>query len=161
MTSGIAGVLSAGGPAGTPDTKALPGVPTDLAVHLARLPLLADLVAIDRIAAETRAPVLDVSQAYVALGSELHLTAIKAKAQALQLADDSDAIAMGEAVQQLNAAHAQFTRASLSADPSKPDFASVRTLLAQLARDDGITVSRLVVAATRLRDVAVPGQKVR
>ena len=131
-------------------------VPLDLAEAIARLPLFADLIAVDRIATETRASVADTARAYLALGAELHLTAIKAKAHALQPADDYDAMATRDAVQQVNIAHARFTHVLISSGHSTLDFSAVKPFLAQLASGDGMTVSRLVVAASRLRDVAVP-----
>ena len=167
-----AGELTAAGSAIIPDaeqqaiesrarTLTASHVPRDLADALARLPMLADLASIDRIASEARASATDAARAYFALGADLHLTAIKTKAQSLQLADDYDAIAMGEAVQQLNAAHARFTRATLSGGSAGLDLTSVRPFLAQLASGEGMTVSRLVVAASRLRDVAVPSKAMR
>lgn len=136
-------------------------IPHDLVEVIAHLPLLSDLKAIDRVATDTGVTIKDAARAYLALGADLHLTVIKAKAQSLQLADDYDAMAMGEAVQQLNTAHARFAQAALAGSQPALNFDAIKPFLAQLASGDGITVSRLVVAASRLRDIAVPAEKMR
>ncbi len=125
-------------------------VPADVAMHIARLPALSDVTAIDRLAAAMQRPATDVAEAHLTIGADLHLGAIKAKAQALQPADDFDAMALGEAMQQLGAAQARLTRTTLVTGKRPTGFDGAKDLLARLAGDDGISISRLVVAASRL-----------
>ncbi len=125
-------------------------VPHDAAVQIARLPTLADVTAIDRLAGAMKRSAAEVTTAHLSLGDELHLPTIKAKAQALQSTDDFDAIALAEALQQLGSAHARLTRSTLVSGVKPAGLDDAKALLARLAADEGISISRLVVAASRL-----------
>jgi NAD-specific glutamate dehydrogenase len=87
---------------------------------------------------------------HLTIGADLHLGTIRAKANALQPADDFDAIALGEALQQLATAQASLTRTTLATGKRPAGLNSAKALLARLATDEGISISRLVVAASRL-----------
>ncbi len=141
------------------------GAPAELAATIAQMPILADAPAITRLASETKQSPLDTAKVFLSIGSDLCLGELKSKAASLSVADEFDALAIGQAVQQLNAAQAGFTRAALAAskEPGEAErwqiahaerVAPVRAMLDQITAADVVTVSRLVVAATRLRELA-------
>jgi NAD-specific glutamate dehydrogenase len=127
--------------------------------------LLADAPAITRLATETAGSPETTAGVFLSIGSDLRLSDLKAKAATLVAADEFDTLAIGQAVQQFNTAQAGFTRAALAAAKTAGGHAAwlaahterlapVRLLLDQITAAETVTVSRLIVAATRLRDLA-------
>ena len=74
---------------------------------------------ITEIAEETRTPVPDAARAYLAIGEHLHIADLAAKANAIPTPDYYDRLAVAQALGQLEAAQAAFTReARRSRSPS-------------------------------------------
>jgi glutamate dehydrogenase len=142
------------------------GVPPDLAFDLACMGPLAEVPALVRLAHDTGVAPVDAARALFGVGDDLNLAQLKAKAATLNSDDEYEALAIQQAVQQMAAAQAGFARADLAASARgsaehnrwqaafKERTGPIRPLLDQISGGETVTVSRLVVAATRLRDLA-------
>jgi glutamate dehydrogenase len=139
------------------------GIPADLAADIAALDVLGLAPPITEIAGETRTAVPDAARAYLAVGEHLHIAELAAKANAIATPDYYDRLAVAQALSQLEAAQAAFTREALrgGADGVEAWLAGqgdrlgrVRSTLAEIAAEKTCTVSRLLVAAGQLNDLA-------
>jgi glutamate dehydrogenase len=139
-------------------------VPPDLAADVAALDVLGLAPPITEIAAETGSPVAAAAQAYLSVGEDLGISDLAARAAALVTPDYYDRLAVAQALAQMSAAQATFARDALrSGDADAPlawaerqgtRLARIRSMLAAIAGDQSLTVSRLLVAAGQLGDLA-------
>ena len=129
---------------------------------MAALELLGFAPSITEIAEETKAPVADAAQIYLAIGEHLHISELAGKAAGLATPDYYDRLAVAQALNKLAAAQAAFTRSVIRSAHADAEtwlaaqgdrFARVRTMLAQIAGEGPLTVARLLVAAGQLCDL--------
>src|SRR5581483_3977660 len=140
------------------------GVPSDLAADIAALDVLALAPPITEIAAETGNPVPAAARAYLAVGEHLGISELAARAASLVTPDYYDRVAVAQALAQMSAAQATFARDVLRsgngdapqawAERQGAQLARIRSMLAAIAGDQVLTVSRLLVAAGQLGDLA-------
>ncbi len=139
------------------------GVPPDVAADVAELGVLGLAPAMTEIAEATGTPVPDVARLYLAIGEHLHLADLAAKADAIATPDYYDSLAVAQARAQLEAAQADLTREAIRQGAADAEawlarqgerLARVRTMLQEIAGEATLTVSRLLVAAGQLGDVA-------
>jgi glutamate dehydrogenase len=140
------------------------GIPTDLAADVAALDILGLSPSITIIAEQAKTPVADAARAYLAIGDQLRISDLAAKAGAIATPDYYDRLAVAQALSQLAAAQAAFTRDAIRArDAGDPGawlarqgdrLGRVRTMLEEIAGEGTLTVSRLLVAAGQLGDLA-------
>ena len=137
------------------------GVPPDLAARIAGLPALAAATDIHLVVAATGAPVADAAPVFFAVADALRIARIGRLAQALPVTDHYDGLARDRALETLAAAHRRIvveviSAGSLDAWLAKrgATAASVLATVASTADSDGITLSRLTVAANLLADLA-------
>jgi len=140
------------------------GIPPDLAADVAALDILAIAPAMDLVAEQTRAPVPDAARTYLAIGERLRLGDLAEKARMIPTPDYYDRVAVAQALSQLDAVQAAFTRDAIAtASGGDVDtwlaeqgarLGRVRTTLEELAGEGALTVSRLLVAAGQLNDLA-------
>jgi glutamate dehydrogenase len=142
------------------------GVPSDLATDVAELTLLSLAPAITQISEVTGTPVADVAGFYLAIGDHLRLADLAAKADTIPTPDYYDRLAVTQARAQLESALSVFTRDAIGdgADDVQDWLAEqgdrlvrVRATLQEIATEGALTVSRLLVAAGQLADVAAAG----
>jgi glutamate dehydrogenase len=142
------------------------GVPPDVAADVAELGILALAPAMTEIGEETGTPVPDVARLYLAIGEHLRLADLAAKADAIATPDYYDRLAVAQARGQLEAAQAAFTRDAIRQGAEEAEawlaeqgerLGRVRTMLQEIAGEGTLTVSRLLVAAGQLGDVAAAG----
>ena len=91
------------------------GIPADLAADIAALDVLGLAPPITEIAEETRTPVAEAARIYLAIGEHLRIADLAAKAGAIATPDYYDRLAVAQALSQLEAAQAAFTREALRA----------------------------------------------
>lgn len=139
------------------------GVPPLLAARLADLDLLVHVPAITRLARETAQPGANVARIAFAVADYLHLDELKARAGALKVTDYYDRLALNGAVRSLETAARTLAREVLAG--GTPDlaqwekssgarFAKVKPTLDEMAAGSEVTVSRLTVVASQVRDLA-------
>jgi glutamate dehydrogenase len=142
------------------------GIPADLAADIAALDVLGLAPPITAIAEATRTVVPDAARAYLAIAEHLRIADLAAKAGAIATPDYYDRLAVAQALGQLDAALAAFTRDALRGDASGIEawlaeqgtrLGRVRGALEEIAGDGTCTVSRLLVAAGQLSDLAAAG----
>ena len=170
--AGVAALRGALGSVLTPRRQALfaaearrlggAGIPDQLGLDVAALELLGFAPSITEIAEETKAPVADAAQIYLAIGEELHISELASKAAGLATPDYYDRLAVAQALNKLAAAQVAFTRSVIRSANAGAEawlavqgdrFARVRTMLAQIAGEGPLTVARLLVAAGQLSDL--------
>jgi glutamate dehydrogenase len=140
------------------------GIPADLAADVAALDILGLAPPITEIAEETKTPMADAARMYLAIGDQLRISDLAAKAGAIATPDYYDRLAVAQALSQLAAAQAAFTRDAIrSRDAGGPEawlgrqgdrLGRVRAMLEEIAGEGTLTVSRLLVAAGQLGDLA-------
>ena len=139
------------------------GVPLDVARDIAELGILALAPPITEIGEETGTPVPDVARLYLGIGEHLHLADLGARADAIPTPDYYDRMAVARARTQLEAAQAAFTRDAIRQGAAEADtwlaeqgerLARVRSTLQEVVGEGTLTVSRLLVAAGQIGDVA-------
>jgi glutamate dehydrogenase len=142
------------------------GVPPDVATDVAELGILALAPPMTEIGEATGTPVPDVARLYLAIGEHLHLADLGARADAIPTPDYYDRLAVARARGQLDTAQAAFTRDAIrqGAEEAEPWMAAqgerlgrVRAMLQEIAGEGTLTVSRLLVAAGQIGDVAAAG----
>ena len=139
------------------------GIPADLAADIAALDVLGMAPPITEIAEETRTTVPQAARAYLAIGEHLRIADLAAKAAAIPTPDYYDRLAVAQALGQLEEAQAAFARQALRGDAGDVEawlagqgdrLGRVRATLQEIAGDKTCTVSRLLVAAGQLNDLA-------
>ena len=140
------------------------GIPADLGADIAALDILGLAPPITEIAEATKAPVSDAARTYLAIGEHLRISDLAAKAAAIPTPDYYDRLAVAQALNQLATAQTAFTRDAIRArDGGGCDawlarqgdrLARVKAMLEEIAGEATLTVSRLLVAAGQLGDLA-------
>jgi glutamate dehydrogenase len=137
------------------------GISTDLGNDVAALDILGLAPAITEIAEETKTAVADAARTYLAVDDQLRTSDIGAKAATLATPDYYDRLAVAQALSQLAGAQAAFTRDAIGSRDAGDwlsgqgdRFKRVRTMLEEIAGEGALTVSRLLVAAGQLGDLA-------
>jgi glutamate dehydrogenase len=139
------------------------GVPSDLGRDIAALDVLGLAPPISSIARETGVQVARAARAYLAIGEHLRLADLADKAVTIPTPDYYDRLAVGRALSQLVAAQAAFAREAirtgggevetwLAAEGARLD--RIKGSLEDIAGEGALTVSRLLVAAGQLSDLA-------
>ena len=140
------------------------GIPPDLGADVAALDILGLAPPITEIAEQTKTPVAEAARTYLAIGDGLRIADLAAKAGAIATPDYYDRLAVAQALSQLAAAQAAFTRDAIrTRDADGPDgwlarqgdrLGRIRAMLEEIAGEGTLTVSRLLVAAGQLGDLA-------
>ncbi|MBX9588246.1 MAG: NAD-glutamate dehydrogenase [Hyphomonadaceae bacterium] len=137
------------------------GIPADLATDIARLSVLAQAPSITEIARASDRPIPDTSHIFLAIGDHLRIADLAAKGIALATSDQYDRLAIAQAISQLAAAQAAFTRSAIAAGSAEAWYAAQGERLARLlvtldavVGEGATTVSRLLVAAGLLSELA-------
>ena len=139
------------------------GIPADLATDIAALDVLGLAPSITKIAEETRTATLEAARAYLAIGEHLRIPDLAAKAGAIATPDYYDRLAVAQAMSQLDTALAAFTRQFIRAGGGEVEawlagqgdrLVRVKATLEEIAGEGTCTVSRLLVAAGQLSDLA-------
>jgi glutamate dehydrogenase len=135
-------------------------VPGDLARDVARLGVLAEAPAITEIAQETGVAVAEAARIFLEIGAHLRIDDLAGRGAAIAAADRYDRLAVTQALAQLAAAKAAFTREAVRAGGSERWLAGqgdrlirAQRMLSDAAGDGSMTLSRLLVAAAALREV--------
>src|SRR5204862_4574714 len=84
------------------------GIPTDLGADVAALDILGLAPPITEIAEATKTPVSEAARTYLAIGDQLRISDLVAKASAIATPDYYDHLAVAQALSQLAAAQAAF-----------------------------------------------------
>ena len=139
------------------------GIPADVAADAARLGVLALAPSMTEIGEQTGTPVPDVARLFLAIGEHLRLADLGAKADTIPTPDYYDRLAVAQAKGELESAQAAFTRDAIRQGAADADswlteqgerLGRVRATLEEIAGEGTLTVSRLLVAAGQLGDVA-------
>jgi glutamate dehydrogenase len=140
------------------------GTPAELARRIASLDLIGQAPAITRLAHETGRPLSEAARIAFAAGEYFRLDELKSKSAALPLRDYYDRLAVNGAIHALEAARRALSFEILrSAEGSDfatwlrahgQRFARAKASLDEMATTGEVTVSRLTVAASQVRDLA-------
>jgi glutamate dehydrogenase len=137
------------------------GIPSDLAGDVARLQVLAQAPAITEIALVAGRAVPETARVFLEIGERLRIDDLAGRGAAIATADRYDRLAIAQALGQLAAAQAAFSRAAIRAGGCEAWFAEqgdglIRTqqILEEATSESGLTLSRLTVAAGRLSELA-------
>ncbi|HEY7548956.1 MAG TPA: NAD-glutamate dehydrogenase [Hyphomicrobiaceae bacterium] len=137
------------------------GVPSDLAADVARLGVVAQAPAVTEIARTTGQAVPEAARVYFDVGARLLIDELSRRGGSVATADPYERQAINRALAQLAAAQVSFTRAAIRAGGSSAWLAgqgerferALRTTH-EAAGEGALTLSRLVVAAGALNDLA-------
>ena len=138
------------------------GIPADLAADVARLDVLGEAPAITEIAQIAGQPVPAAARTFLEIGEHLRIPDLGAKGAAIASSDQYDRLAIAQAISQLAAAQATFTRSAIAAGGAEAWRAAqggrldrLQSTLEDVAGGEGtLTVSRLMVAAGQLSELA-------
>ena len=142
------------------------GVPDRLADRLSMLELIGSVPALTRLAGEAHRKVGEVAAIGFAAAEHLRIGELKTRALSLNMADYYDRLAVNGAMNTLDAAARRLTRDVLKAangaaanfdswaQANSQRLAQAKAGLDEIAGAGDITVSRLTVAAARVRDLA-------
>jgi glutamate dehydrogenase len=137
------------------------GVPAELASDVARLDVLAQAPAIAEIAHAMGKSVPETARLFFEIGERLGIDDLARGGAAIATADQYDRLAISKVLDRLAVAQAAFTREALRAGDWKAwssnqgdRIAGVRQTLHEAAGGGALTVSRLLVAAGALDDLA-------
>lgn len=139
-------------------------VPEDLAADMAALDVLELALAITEVAHASNSPVPEAARIFLVLGDRLHIADLTAKAGKILTSDYYDRLAVAQALNQLGKSQADLARAAIRAqgaagieawlEQQGPRLARVIATLEQISNEETLTLSRLLVAAGQLQDVA-------
>ena len=142
------------------------GVPAALAERIVRLDLIAAAPAIARAARDAGRPVEEAAGVYLAAAEHLRLDELKTRAAQLKATDYYDRLATAGALATLDQAVQAVARDVMrSAGAARAEFAAwekvggtrlgrAKAALDEIAGSGEVTVSRLTVAASQVRDLA-------
>jgi glutamate dehydrogenase len=143
------------------------GAPPALAARLARLELLGHSLAITWLAQETGREIATVARISLAAADYLRLDELKARAARLPIRDYYDQLALSGAIHAIESARrALASEVLLAPQDGVFDFAAwerrggqrlarTKALLDEVAQGPDLTVSRLTVIASQLRDLMI------
>ena len=137
------------------------GIPADLAAEVARVDVLGEAPAITEIAQTTGQPVPAAARTFLEIGEHLRIPDLMAKGAAIATLDQYDRLAIAHATGQLAAAQTAFTRAAIDVGGAEAwrvaqgeRLARVQSTLDEVAGEGTSTLSRLLVAAGQLTELA-------
>ena len=138
------------------------GIPADLAADVGQLNVLREAPAITEIAQTTGQPVPAAARTFLEIGEHLRIPDLGAKGAAIASSDQYDRLAIAQAIGQLAAVQAAFTRSAIAAGGTEAWRAAqgvrldrLQSTLEDIAGGEGmLTVSRLLVAAGQLSELA-------
>ena len=140
------------------------GIPDDLAIDIARLKVLQHAPAITKIAGDTGHPVPETARVYLEIGEQLRIADILSGSASIPTTDPYDRLAVSQAVNQLGASLSTFTLAAIAAGglanwraERGDQLGRLQTTLDEVASAGTLTVSRLLVTAGQLSDLASTG----
>jgi glutamate dehydrogenase len=141
------------------------GIPDELAVRLASLPVLTAASDIVLVADRCERPIMDVAATYFAAADVFRIGSIVATARGIVVTDYFDRLARDRALDNIGDAERRLTAAMVMADgacglaaveawitPRADDVARVRSAIGEIA-GTGLTLSKLTVAASLLGDL--------
>jgi glutamate dehydrogenase len=141
------------------------GGPADLTGDIARLKLLAQAPAITEIAQAAGQAVPETAHVFFEIGEQLRIDDLAGRGGTIATADPYDRQAVNRALGQLAAAQVSFTRAAIRAGGSKVwladhgnRLARLQGTLAEAGGEGPLTLSRLMVAAGALGDLALDAE---
>ena len=139
-------------------------VPEDLASAIAGLDVSEHSLAIDAVAQATASPVAEAARVFLGLGDRLRISELASKAGRIVTPDYYDRLAVAQALNQLGKSQADLAQAAIRAGGAAaieawlsqqgPRLARVIANLEAIANEGTLTLSRLLVAAGQLQDVA-------
>jgi NAD-specific glutamate dehydrogenase len=139
-------------------------VPADLAADIAGLDVAELAPAITELAQASGSPVPEAARIFLVLGDRLRIADLTAKAGRIVTPDYYDRLAVAQALNQLGKSQADLARAAIRAQGGAgieawlelqgPRLARVIATLEQISGEETLTLSRLLVAAGQLQDVA-------
>jgi glutamate dehydrogenase len=137
------------------------GVPSDLAADIARLEVLGQAPTITRIAEAAGAGVTVTASVFLEIGERLRIDDLVRRGAGISTADQYDRLAIAQALSQATAAQTAFSREALAAGGCDAwaafqgdKLARVQATMHEVAGEGTLTVSRLVVAAGLLSELA-------
>ena len=140
------------------------GIPSELAADVAALDILQLSPAINEVAHATNRGVPEAAGVFLLLGDRLRIADLTAKAARIATPDYYDRLAVAQALNQLGTSQADLARAAIRSGGAQaiavwlerqgPRLARAITTLEQICGEDELTLSRLLVAAGQLQDVA-------
>jgi len=144
------------------------GIPAELAADVAALDVLKFAPPITLIAEETGRPISAAAATYLAVGEQLRIAELSAKATAMAAPDHYDRLAIAQALTQLADAQATFTRRVLASCRGEANgsavaawlsrqgvpFDRVRHTLEEVAGKSPLSLARLLVAAGQLGELS-------
>ncbi len=137
------------------------GVPQKLAQRIAALPDLAEAADILAVAKDAGVALEEAAKTYYATADTFQVAKLEALANALQTDDYYDELALDGALQVLADAHRAIVKRTIAAGgdfatspAQKQNVDRIMRRLATLTEADGLSVSRIIVAADLLADLA-------
>jgi glutamate dehydrogenase len=150
----------------TEETRRLVGerVPADLATAIAALDVVELAPAITEVAQASNSSVPEAARIFLLLGDRLQIAELTGKAGKIVTSDYYDRLAVAQALNQLGKSQGDLARAAIRAqgvagieawlESQGPRLARVIATLEQISKEETLTLSRLLVAAGQLQDVA-------
>ena len=140
------------------------GATPEVAERIAALDVLSHAMTITRLARETNRPIMDAARIAFAASDYFHLDELKTLAAGLQIRDYFDRLAVNGAIYTLETARRALSREVLHEAIGAADFAAwerehggrlarAKMALDEIAATGDLTVSRLTVVASRVRDL--------
>jgi glutamate dehydrogenase len=139
-------------------------IPVDLAADIAALDVLQLAPAINEVAWATGSAIVEAAHVFLALGDRLRLAELSTRAGKIATPDYYDRLAVAQALNQLGTSQALLAEAAIRAgsgdslpawlEQQGPRLARVIGMLELIASEGTLTLSRLLVAAGQLNDVA-------
>jgi glutamate dehydrogenase len=137
------------------------GVPQKLARRLAQLPDLSEAADILAVASESGASLEAAAQSYYSAADRFQIARLEALAHGLQTNDYYDELALDGALQVLAEAHRRIVMRMIAEGGSfaasgmqKQNVDRIMRRLSTLTEAEGLSVSRVIVAADLLADLA-------
>ena len=133
------------------------GVPADLAHFLALLPALAEAPAVADLASVSGRPALDCARLLLSAEEQLRLPELETRADGITIRDHFDRLALDAALADLRHTIGHLARRELTgAPPAMAQNAAERSqaVIDEILANGALTVSRLTVAAQRVRGLA-------
>jgi glutamate dehydrogenase len=137
------------------------GIPADLARDVARLAMLGEAPGITEIAARTGSNVPEAARVHLAIGDQLRIADLVARSASIETRDQYDGAAIARALHRLGSAQADLSRAAIAAGGVEAwragmgeRLARMQAVLDDVAGEGSLTLSRLLVAADQLSELA-------
>jgi glutamate dehydrogenase len=123
--------------------------------------MLGEAPGITEIAARTGSSVPDAARVHLEIGDQLRIADLVAKSASIGTSDQYDCVAIARALHRLESAQADFSRAAIAAGGVEAwragmgeRLARMQLVLDEVAGEGALTLSRLLVAADQLSELA-------